>query len=58
MCGLVEDAKTLFGSMVEKDVVTWSAMISGYAQHRCFSEAVALFQEMQLLGIKPDETAL
>ncbi|KAK9920017.1 hypothetical protein M0R45_028583 [Rubus argutus] len=57
-CGLVEPAKTLFDSMPEKDVVSWSAMISGYAQHDRFSETLALFQEMQLCGIRPDETTL
>lgn len=30
MCGLVQDAKKLFDSMVEKDVVSWSLC---YAQH-------------------------
>ncbi|RYR03074.1 hypothetical protein Ahy_B06g081906 isoform B [Arachis hypogaea] len=57
-CGSVEDAEMLFGSMPEKDVVSWSAMISGYAQHERFSEALALFQEMQVHGIRPDETIL
>ncbi|XP_027342167.1 pentatricopeptide repeat-containing protein At3g62890-like [Abrus precatorius] len=57
-CGLVENAKTLFYSMPEKDVVSWSAMISGYAQHERFSQALALFQEMQVHGIRPDETVL
>ncbi|KAI5326290.1 hypothetical protein L3X38_035364 [Prunus dulcis] len=57
-CGLVEKARTLFDSMPEKDIVSWSAMISGYAQHDRFSETLALFQEMQLRGIRPDETTL
>ncbi|CAN6724502.1 unnamed protein product [Malus baccata var. baccata] len=57
-CGLVENARTLFDSMPEKDIVSWSAMISGYAQQDQFSETLALFQEMQLLGIRPDETTL
>ncbi|QCE15619.1 structure-specific endonuclease subunit SLX1 [Vigna unguiculata] len=57
-CGSIEDAEKLFYSMPEKDVVSWSAMISGYAQHECFSEALALFQEMQLHGVRPNETAL
>ncbi|KAM1272348.1 hypothetical protein ACFX2J_033046 [Malus domestica] len=57
-CGLVENARTLFDSMPEKDIVSWSAMISGYAQQDRFSETLALFQEMQLLGIRPDETTL
>ncbi|KAG6645882.1 pentatricopeptide repeat-containing protein At3g62890-like [Carya illinoinensis] len=57
-CGSVEIAKKLFDSMPNKDVVSWSAMISGYAQHDHFSETLALFQEMQLDGLSPDETTL
>lgn len=57
-CGSVKDAKEFFESMPEKDVVSWSAMISGYAQHDQFSETLALFQEMQHHGIRPDETTL
>uniref|UniRef100_A0A7N2L4E9 DYW domain-containing protein n=1 Tax=Quercus lobata TaxID=97700 RepID=A0A7N2L4E9_QUELO len=57
-CGSVEIAKKLFDSMPSKDIVSWSAMISGYAQHDHFSETLALFQEMQLEGIRPDETTL
>ncbi|KAK4595520.1 hypothetical protein RGQ29_013835 [Quercus rubra] len=57
-CGSVEIAKKLFNTMPSKDIVSWSAMISGYAQHDHFSETLALFQEMQLEGIRPDETTL
>lgn len=57
-CREVEKAKALFDSMPEKDIVSWSAMISGYAQHDRFADTLELFQEMQLVGIKPDETTL
>ncbi|KAI3445440.1 hypothetical protein Pfo_002105 [Paulownia fortunei] len=57
-CGLVEKARELFDSMPEKDVVSWSSMISGYAQLDKFSETLALFHDMQLEGVKPDETTL
>ncbi|CAI0417602.1 unnamed protein product [Linum tenue] len=32
-CGALEDAKKLFVEMPRRDLVTWNAMISGYAQH-------------------------
>ena len=57
-CGSVEKAKALFDVMREKDIVSWSAVISGYAQHDWFSETLALFHEMQLGQIKLDETIL
>ncbi|PKI76116.1 hypothetical protein CRG98_003477, partial [Punica granatum] len=56
--GLLERAEALFYSMPEKDLISWSAMISGYAQHDQFSKTLELFQEMQLSGIRPDETIL
>uniref|UniRef100_A0A9I9DLE1 DYW domain-containing protein n=1 Tax=Cucumis melo TaxID=3656 RepID=A0A9I9DLE1_CUCME len=55
---IVDNAKAIFDSMPEKDVVSWSSMISGYAQHDLFDESLALFQEMQMSGFKPDEATL
>ncbi|KAF8401281.1 hypothetical protein HHK36_012214 [Tetracentron sinense] len=57
-CDSIEDAKRLFDSIPKKDVVSWSTMISGYAQHDRFSETLALFHEMQIGEIRPDETTL
>ncbi|KAJ6683218.1 hypothetical protein OIU74_021306 [Salix koriyanagi] len=57
-CGEFEKARALFDSMPDKDNVSWSAMISGYAQQDKFTETLVLFQEMQIEGTKPDETIL
>ncbi|KAF5198756.1 Pentatricopeptide repeat-containing protein [Thalictrum thalictroides] len=57
-CGSVDEARALFDCMPTKDVGSWSAIISGYAQHDYFTETLALFHEMQLKGIRPDETTL
>ncbi|XP_010551014.1 PREDICTED: pentatricopeptide repeat-containing protein At2g22410, mitochondrial-like [Tarenaya hassleriana] len=57
-CGLVDKAEELFDMMPNKDVVSWSAMISGYVQNDWFYKALEMFQELQLRGIKPDETIL
>ncbi|KAL5853847.1 hypothetical protein ACOSQ3_008965 [Xanthoceras sorbifolium] len=57
-CGSIEKAETLFDNMTEKDVVSWGAMISGYAQHDRFSDSLALFLEMQLESIMPDQNIL
>ncbi|XP_019252427.1 PREDICTED: pentatricopeptide repeat-containing protein At4g16835, mitochondrial [Nicotiana attenuata] len=53
-CGVLEDAWKLFLEMPRKDVVTWNAMISGYAQHGESKKALHLFDEMKSKGIKPD----
>ncbi|GAB4835652.1 hypothetical protein Ancab_000560 [Ancistrocladus abbreviatus] len=57
-CRFVDSARILFDAMPEKDVLSWGAMIAGYAQNDRSSEALALFQEMQLGDISPDETTL
>jgi pentatricopeptide repeat protein len=38
--------------MSERDVVSWNAMIAGYAQNGQDSEALALFRQMQMSGVK------
>ncbi|CAA0839346.1 Pentatricopeptide repeat-containing protein -mitochondrial [Striga hermonthica] len=53
-CGVLEDGKKLFSEMSCKDVVSWNAMISGYAQHGLSREALNLFNEMKETGMRPD----
>lgn len=53
-CGNLQDAWKLFLEMPHKDVVTWNAMISGYAQHGAGEKALSLFDKMRNEGIRPD----
>ncbi|KAG9143568.1 hypothetical protein Leryth_015985 [Lithospermum erythrorhizon] len=53
-CGNLEDASKLFLEMPFKDIVTWNAMISGYAQHGQGKESIRLFDEMTNQGLTPD----
>ncbi|XP_042514639.1 pentatricopeptide repeat-containing protein At4g16835, mitochondrial [Macadamia integrifolia] len=53
-CGDLEDAKKLFNEIPRKDVVSWNAMISGYAQHGFGEKAIQLFDVMKGEGIKLD----
>ena len=40
--------------MAGQDILSWNAMIAGFAQHGQGKEALDLFGKMQLAGIKPD----
>lgn len=54
-CGSVDQASQLFTKMLERDVITWSTMISGLANHGRAHEAIELFQEMQKANVEPNE---
>ena len=53
-CGSIKDARLVFDQMSEKDVVSWTAMISGYSIHGHGEDALTLFYQMQHAGLKPD----
>ncbi|KAJ7517809.1 hypothetical protein O6H91_21G040700 [Diphasiastrum complanatum] len=52
-CGHTEDARELFNNVSERDVVSWTAMIAGYAQNGLGKEALALYEQMKLEGVQP-----
>ncbi|XP_019434005.1 PREDICTED: pentatricopeptide repeat-containing protein At1g62260, mitochondrial [Lupinus angustifolius] len=53
-CGAIVDACTVFNEMkLYKDVITWNAMIGGYASHGLAAEALELFKLMKRLKIHP-----
>ncbi|XP_057851065.2 pentatricopeptide repeat-containing protein At2g03880, mitochondrial [Cryptomeria japonica] len=53
-CGSLADARKVFDDMPERDVITWTCMISGYGKQGCASEALELFHRMQEAGNKAD----
>ncbi|XP_058106271.1 putative pentatricopeptide repeat-containing protein At5g40405 [Magnolia sinica] len=53
-CGNIDTAVSLFESMPERDVRTWSVMISGLAIHGFANEALDLLSKMERVGVKPD----
>jgi pentatricopeptide repeat protein len=42
-CGSVEDASRMFNKIPSHNVVTWIAMLNGYAMHGCGKEALQHF---------------
>eukprot|EP01018_Ginkgo_biloba_P008642 Gb_28779 [translate_table: standard] len=53
-CGSLDHACLVFEKMPRRNVVSWTAMIVGYAMHGWGKQALQLFKQMQHSGIKPD----
>ena len=53
-CGSIDDARLAFDKMEERNVVTWTVMIGGLAEHGCGHEAYELFLQMKREGFKPN----
>lgn len=56
--GDIENARVLSGCMPEKDVFSWTALISGHAQMDMPQKAIEIFREMQLQNVEPDEITM
>ena len=54
-CGCLDKAYEVFKGMRNKNVVSWSAMISGLAMNGHGREAIEAFWEMQKMGVPPDD---
>ncbi|KAF8106484.1 hypothetical protein N665_0139s0073 [Sinapis alba] len=54
-CGEVDCAANVFSNMGVKDVLSWTAMIQGWAIHGRFQQAILCFRQMMYSGEKPDE---
>ncbi|KAK2443232.1 pentatricopeptide repeat-containing protein, mitochondrial [Trifolium repens] len=54
-CSDLVAAKYIFCEMRRKDVVSWTSIIVGTAQHGLAEEALALYDDMVMAGVKPNE---
>ncbi|KAK9161519.1 hypothetical protein Syun_007860 [Stephania yunnanensis] len=54
-CGVMGDARCLFDEMLERDVVSWNAVIGGYAVHRLPGDCFSTFNLMLSEGMVPDQ---
>ncbi|XP_031501884.1 pentatricopeptide repeat-containing protein At2g13600-like [Nymphaea colorata] len=52
-CGRLDYAESVFHHTSQKDVISWSSMISGYGFHGHAEEAFTLYDKMLKLGIRP-----
>ncbi|KAK0606352.1 hypothetical protein LWI29_036816 [Acer saccharum] len=51
-CCFVEKASRVFDQMEEKNVITWTSLVTGYVQNLLPDEAMVLVREMLRLGLK------
>ncbi|XP_057504673.1 pentatricopeptide repeat-containing protein At2g20540-like [Actinidia eriantha] len=54
-CGSINQARQVFDQMPERDVISWSTMIGGLANHGKAREAIELFEEMERAKVEPNE---
>ncbi|XP_057423698.1 putative pentatricopeptide repeat-containing protein At3g13770, mitochondrial isoform X2 [Lotus japonicus] len=54
-CDSLRDARHVFDEMPERNVVSWTAMISAYSQRGYASQALNLFVQMLRSGTEPNE---
>ncbi|KAL5746812.1 hypothetical protein ACOSP7_023787 [Xanthoceras sorbifolium] len=57
-CGSLDKAYGVFKGIRQKNVVSWSAMISGFGMNGYGREAIEAFEEMQRRGVMPDDQTL
>lgn len=57
-CDMVNHAQDLFDEMPDKGLISWNAMISGYAQNGLATNVLKLYHDMELRGVHPDPVTL
>ncbi|XP_078441931.1 pentatricopeptide repeat (PPR) superfamily protein [Wolffia australiana] len=53
-CGRANHAQRVFETMTSPSVVSWSAMIGGYARTGCPAEALDILDRMRASGVEPN----
>jgi len=54
-CGSIEDAQRVFNKLPTRNLVSWNAMLGGYAMHGHAKEALEHFQQMCQEGVEVDK---
>ncbi|EFJ35167.1 hypothetical protein SELMODRAFT_80365 [Selaginella moellendorffii] len=53
--GSLEEARDAFRSRKNRNAICWTAMLAAYAQHGHNHDALRLYKEMDLEGLRPDD---
>ncbi|KAJ6715316.1 hypothetical protein OIU85_026786 [Salix viminalis] len=56
-CGYIKVARWIFDRMDVHDMVSWTAIIMGYALHGQACHAISLFEQMEMQGVRPNYVA-
>eukprot|EP00250_Pteridium_aquilinum_P014300 c21901_g1_i1 orf=1662-5786(-) len=56
-CGSLPHAQMVFNGLPQRDVVSWTAMLSAYVEHGKAETALTLYNQMKKEGFSPDERA-
>lgn len=57
-CGCLEDSVKVFDRVKDRNIVSWNAVICGYAQNGNGIKALEYFKRMRLSGFKPNSVTL
>ncbi|CAN6443299.1 unnamed protein product [Victoria cruziana] len=57
-CGALDKAVKVFNEIEQKDVLSWSTMIGGFAVNGHGEGALSLFAQMKLAGVEPNDATL
>ncbi|KAK6919153.1 Pentatricopeptide repeat [Dillenia turbinata] len=56
-CGSIESSLKIFNQISDKNVISWTALVSALGHNGFVCEALDKFREMMVLGVKPDRVA-
>ncbi|KAG8646703.1 pentatricopeptide repeat-containing protein At5g27110 [Manihot esculenta] len=56
--GMADEAKRMFSLMTERNVISWTALVSGYTRSGYGEKAVDAFMELHCLGVNFDSSLL
>ncbi|XP_021897056.1 pentatricopeptide repeat-containing protein At3g22690, partial [Carica papaya] len=57
-CGETDSARKIFDEMLNRNVVSWTSLICGYARRDCPQDAIALFFKMVESGVAPNSVTM
>ncbi|XP_050214718.1 putative pentatricopeptide repeat-containing protein At3g13770, mitochondrial [Mercurialis annua] len=54
-CGSIQKASKVFVEMSTRTLISWTTMITSFAQHGFSQQALQLFEDMRLAGLRPNQ---